>query len=263
MKFDQAKIGIVGGRGQMGRWCSNLFINQGFDVLFSDHKTLMTPEEMVGLCNVIIISVPISETIEVIKKLGPLVPEKALLIDLTSIKREPVEAMLKYSNAEVVGTHPLFGPNEVYEEQRIAICPGRGEAGLAWITQILINAGLKTIFTTPEKHDQLMGIIQGVNHFTSFSLFLCLKQSGFSYNDFIEFSTKNFENKFTKMCSLLEQPPELFCSLLMGSDISLACIELYHDQVDSLMEMVRRKDTDAFINLFEGLKRELLQKDSL
>ena len=36
----------------------------------------------------------------------------ALIMDLTSLKKEPVEAMLKYSEAEVIGIHPLFGPRE-------------------------------------------------------------------------------------------------------------------------------------------------------
>ena len=58
------------------------------------------------------LSVPIHRTEEIIREIGPAVRKGGLLMDLTSLKKAPVEAMLKYSGAEVLGVHPLFGPCE-------------------------------------------------------------------------------------------------------------------------------------------------------
>ena len=58
----------------------------------------------------VVVSVPIEVTVKVIEQVGPLMQKDALLMDLTSLKAEPVAAMLRSSVAEVIGLHPLFGP---------------------------------------------------------------------------------------------------------------------------------------------------------
>ena len=107
MAIVEQKIGIVGGTGKMGKWFAQLFIKAGYEVLVAGRKTSLTSVEIARQCDVVIISVPIEKTVEIIKDIGPLIPEHGVMMDLTSIKTEPVSAMLEYSRAEVVGIHPL------------------------------------------------------------------------------------------------------------------------------------------------------------
>ena len=57
-----------------------------------------------------VVSVPIGSTVPVIREIAPLLTCDQLLCDLTSLKVAPVKAMLR-SSAQVVGLHPMFGPN--------------------------------------------------------------------------------------------------------------------------------------------------------
>ena len=102
-------VGIIGGTGRMGAWFGDLLKSSGSKVLRVGRKTRLSPVQAAKECDVVVISVPIVHTVEIIKEIAPLISEDRVLMDLTSIKKEPIEAMLKYSRSEVVGVHPLFG----------------------------------------------------------------------------------------------------------------------------------------------------------
>jgi prephenate dehydrogenase len=104
------RIGIIGGTGGIGKWFAHFFQKEGFEVQVTGRKTGLALPVLTRQCPIIIVSVPIKATVEVIEQVGPLMPEKSLLMDFTSLKEEPVKAMLRSSCCEVIGLHPLFGP---------------------------------------------------------------------------------------------------------------------------------------------------------
>jgi prephenate dehydrogenase len=211
---------------------------------------------MAGQSHVVVISVPIADTIKVIQEVGPFVSEHGLLMDLTSLKKASLEAMLDYSSAEVLGAHPLFGPEEKPPKRRtVAICPGRGETGMKWLTGVLKKAGIKVLVMDPEEHDRKMGLIQGVNHFSTLALALCISQSGFRFEDIMDCSTHTFRRRLDRIRSIMMQPPELFESLLMDNPQASEYIEQYRRSVEGLIRITRDGDRKAFEELFESLKK--------
>lgn len=119
-------VGIIGGTGQMGILFKKFFEDNNCKVLISSRSTKLKPTDCAKQSNVVLISVPIATTIKVIKKVAPYVNKNSLLMDTTSIKKEPVRVMLRYSNCEVVGMHPVFGPNvSSLKSQTIVLCPAR------------------------------------------------------------------------------------------------------------------------------------------
>ena len=249
------RVGIVGGTGRMGSWLTRLLEGRGLTVLCAGRKTDLSPVEMAQKCEVVVISVPIAETERVIREIGPLVPEDGLLMDLASLKKGPVEAMLKYSGAQVVGIHPLFGPElKPNSALRVAICPGRGEMGLKWITDIFLDERFEVTLFEPEEHDRMMGLIQGVNHFSTLALALCISRSGFELEDLVKGSTQTFHQRLGRIRSTMGQPAELFGSLLMDNPAAGEFIEHYLQSVEQLIRITRAKDQKAFGELFESLK---------
>ncbi|CAN2042241.1 Prephenate dehydrogenase [Candidatus Magnetomoraceae bacterium gMMP-15] len=251
------KVGIIGGTQGMGVWFADYLEDQGIEVLRAGRKTSPTLTETASQCDVVIISVPIAITVDVIKELGQLVSKQGVIMDLTSIKKEPLDAMLNYSNAEVVGLHPLFGPEVKAEGQRVVICRGRGKKGLTWISEIFNKTGIHSFIMNPEKHDNLMGLIQGVNHFSTLALGLCIKNAGFEFEDILNCSTKTFKDRLNRISSMLNQRPELFSSLLIDNKKSLEFIDIYQKSAKQILDMVSSKDRDAFDELFESLRQSL------
>jgi prephenate dehydrogenase len=89
------QIGIIGGTGGIGKWFAHFFQKEGFEVHVSGRKTGLALPALTRQCPIIIVSVPIKATVEVIEQVGPLMPEKSLLMDFTSLKEEPVKAMCR------------------------------------------------------------------------------------------------------------------------------------------------------------------------
>ena len=87
----EAVIGIIGGTGGMGRWFAGLLREEGYKVHVCGRNSPLGIDDLAGLCNVIVVAVPIAATAEVIKQIGQLMFAGSLLMDLTSLKKEPVE----------------------------------------------------------------------------------------------------------------------------------------------------------------------------
>jgi prephenate dehydrogenase len=256
MGLTHPRVGIVGGTGRMGSWLALLLEARGLTVLRTGRKTDLTPSEMAQQCDVVVISVPIADTVRIIKDIGPLVSENGLLMDLTSVKKAPVEAMLKYSRAEVVGVHPLFGPDSgSNSDLRIAVCPGRGHEGRNWVIDTFRDEGFRVVTIEPEEHDHIMGIVQGANHFSTLALALCISRSGIEIDHLVNVSTYTFNQQIGRIRSIVEQPEELFGSLLMDNPAAGDFIEQYLESVESLIQITRNGDRKAFGELFHSLKK--------
>ena len=131
-------IGIIGGTGVMGQWFKDFFEGNGVSVLIAGRKTELTPEQLCEKSDLVIISVPIPATEEVIKKYAPLVKEAGCVTDFTSLKAMPMEAMESSVKGEYFGMHPVFGPGEKGIEGRVVVlCKGKGSKWFDWMKDLL------------------------------------------------------------------------------------------------------------------------------
>jgi len=164
-------VGIIGGKGAMGRWFENFFSRLGYRVLISDMRTMFTAKFLARRCDVVIISVPLDIAPEIAKTIGPRMSEHQLLTDICSLKEDVLNAMMNFTKAEVVGMHPLFGPFvESVHGQNMVLCPGRGERWLGWLRSNFEKNGANIISTDAATHDRNMAIFQGLTHILSVSI---------------------------------------------------------------------------------------------
>ncbi len=99
----------------------------------------------------------------------------ALVIDVASVKLKPIELMLKHlpATCEIVGTHPLFGPQSGkngIEGLNFVLCPVRTTKSdcIEKFTSEILK--LNVILRTPEDHDKEMAYVQGLTHFIARAL---------------------------------------------------------------------------------------------
>ena len=190
------RIGVIGGTRGMGKWFADFLKDQGYVVHVSGRKSGLTMAEMAAGCQVVVVSVPIGATTDIIAQVGPLMGEESLLMDLTSLKSEPVRAMLKFSRSEVIGCHPLFGPQVAsLMRQNVIVCPARGERWLSWLKDLLTRGGALITETGPEKHDEIMSIVQGLNHFNTIMMGLALSRTSAPLAQLDGFTTPFFDAK--------------------------------------------------------------------
>ena len=245
-------VGIIGGTGQMGQWFKRFFEKNNCTVLIAGRNTKLTPKECVVQCDVVIITVSIESTHRVIKEIAPLVREDALLMDLTSLKTDPVSTMLKYSKSAVIGTHPVFGPSvKTIKNQTVVLCPARPKKWLDWLKDILDKNGALVRVTTPEKHDKMMSIIQGVNHFSTIAMAHTLKKLGISVEESLHYTSPIYKLRMDFVGRLLNQNPELYADIEMLNPHNKKAMEEYIRSTRELLGIVKRKDREEFIRFFK------------
>jgi len=220
-----------------------LLQKEGYPVHVWGRKSAMNIRELTALCSVIVIAVPISATREMIEKLGPLVPEDSLLMDLTSLKKEPVELMMANSKADVIGCHPLFGPGvDDSSGENVILCPSRGQRWIGWLTNILDKNGLVITEETPEKHDQIMAIVQVLNHLNTISLGLALSGAAISLEEISKYSTPIFKNKLEIVKKVFTESPELYSDIIVNNPDTDRILKLYENALADIRQLLKSGD---------------------
>jgi len=248
-------IGIVGGTGRMGQWFKAFFEEKGYNVLISSRRTSLTAQDLARQADVVIVSVPISVTIDTIKEIGPYVRKDALFMDFTSLKQKPVEAMLKYSQAEVIGAHPLFGPRvDGLKGQVIVLCPARGDGWLPWVKEVFAEAQLE--IATPEQHDAIMAIIQALTHFLCISFGATMADLPFSAETLLRYSTPNFRALWERITNLTMQNPEIYASIQFDNSFyQQKVLPVFLKNLGDLKQIISTQDAEAFVEMFRKIER--------
>ncbi len=247
------EIGIIGGTGGIGRWFADFFRGEGYTVHVSGRTSGMGPDEMARTCGVVIVSVPINVTTAVIGEIGPRMPEDSLLMDFTSLKAEPVRAMLASSRSEVLGCHPLFGPDvPSIEGLNIALCPARVDRWAGWPEGLFRRRGARVFETTPEKHDAMMSIIQGLNHLDTIVMALTLKETGVNRAELKKFSTPVFDTKLAIIEKICANNPRLYADIITENPDIAEVMATYERSLARIKALVEENDPEGLADLIRG-----------
>lgn len=246
-------VAIIGGTNGMGRWLADLLLSEGCCVHVTGRKTQMTAAEAVRICKVVVVSVPIAATAEVIRQVGPLLSEDQIFMDLTSLKKEPVDLMLRFSQAEVVGCHPLFGPAiSSPAGHNIVLCAGRGTVGFQWIKEIFERAGFSLWERTPEEHDRMMAVVQGLNHLNTVTLGLALSRSGMVIEDIHQFATPVLKAKLDMARKVFTDNPDLYADIIARNPDIVDMLDLYAQALSEITDVLGKGGSDSLKRLIEG-----------
>jgi prephenate dehydrogenase len=234
------KVGIIGGTNGMGRWFAGLLRKEGYTVHVCGRKTKLQIIDLVRLCNVIVIAVPISATADIIKQVGPLLTKDKLLMDLTSLKKEPVKLMLSSSRAEVIGCHPLFGPQlKDVSGQNVILCPARGKQWLPWLKRVFKKNKLAVLESTPEKHDKMMAIVQALNHFNTIILGMALAQTNIELTEINKFSTPILRAKLDIIKKVFTESPDMYIDIIMGNTQTGKMLDIYEKALKDIRGKIK------------------------
>ena len=248
----EIKVGIIGGTGKMGKFFRRFFETNGCKVLISSKKTKLKPIQCAKQCDVVLVSAPIDLTINVVKEIAPHINKNSLLIDTTSIKKEPVTAMLKYAKCEVIGMHPMFGSNvSSIKKQKIILCPARTKKWDKWLIHAFESNGAKIKITNPKKHDEMMSIIQGLNHFSTLSAAYAMKDIGISIKESLGYTSPIYKLRMVMIGRILNQDPNLYANIEILNPNNIKVLRAYLKSAKKLQKIIETKNTKKFLKYFQ------------
>ena len=248
-------VAIIGGAGAMGGLLVRLFRDLGHRVQVADLGTELTPEAAAARADVVVISVPILATEDTIRKLGPLVREDALLMDVTSIKSAPLRAMLASTKASVVGTHPMFGPGvHSLQGQRVVVCKGRGDAWHGWLLANLRARGLVMTETSAEQHDRAMSLVQVLTHFQTQVFGLALARSGVTLEDSRKFTSPAYLMELYVAARHFAQASDLYGPIEMLNPETSRVVGTFRAAADEIAAILNARDQARFDAVFQEVR---------
>ncbi len=252
LDIEPKTIAVIGGLGGMGTCMASLFTQLGHRVLVADLHTEITPEHATQQADVVILSVPIDVTQEVIRQVAPFVREDALMMDVTSIKTLPVETMMECCRGSVIGTHPLFAPSvHSLQGQRVVLCPGRGDDWLVWLKQMLHARGFVLMESSPQDHDRAMSIVQVLVHFSTEVMGQTLARLGVGIEETLRFTSPVYLMELLMTARHFAQSPELYASIEMSNPDTSRVTEAFVEAASQLQGVLAQKDRKQFVQLFE------------
>lgn len=253
--MDKITIGIIGGTGGMGKLFETVFLNAGHNVLISGRSTKLTSVELAQQSDVIILSVPVSSVEAICKEIGPHIAADKALMDFCSLKEDVVKAMVENTDAEVVGTHPMFGPfTHSLEGQNIILCPGRGEKWLKWIENEFQNEKAVVSIMDPVDHDRTMAVAQGLTHLLTISMGRTLQKLDMSPSKAGPYSTPIFKLKNDLIGRLFAQDPHLYATLVGDNKHVGEVLTLFLESLDEGKEAMLSNNNEKAVDYLQDIK---------
>ncbi|MEI6859369.1 MAG: bifunctional chorismate mutase/prephenate dehydrogenase [Shewanella sp.] len=252
IKEDLGHVVIVGGEGKLGGLFSQMLMLSGYQVKILDKNDWGRAEQTFAGAGLVIVTVPISITCDLIKDKLSSLPRHCILADLTSVKTEPVKAMLAAHSGPVVGLHPMFGPDVgSLAKQVVVVCHGRDSNKYQWLLEQIQIWGARLVEAEPEKHDKAMQLVQAMRHFSTFVYGLNLYKEAADIESLLQFSSPIYRLELAMVGRLFAQSPELYADIIFAQKESMDAIGDYLDNYSQALSLLQSGDRDAFIDQFK------------
>jgi len=285
MKEHNPGIAIIGGYGGMGKFFAEIFAKEGYSVVITGPNEVTGKEvarklrvayeknNVEAACNadIVMVSVPINVTLDVIAEVAPRVRKGALLMDVTSVKEKPCQYMDKYarSGVEVVGTHPIFSHRVgTLEGQVFVLTPVRAGKWLPWLRRFLERHKVRMFETTPAEHDRVMAVVQGLTHFAYISVGKTLEELDFDIKESRKYASPVYDLMLDMIGRIIGQNPELYASIQMQNPQVPAIHKAFLETASELSDSVKKKDEKTFVRImkeaarhFDDLERAMGRSD--
>ena len=268
---------IIGGSGGMGKVFARYFKKHGFNVTLyaRDEKKLETIsyelevnssvnlEESVENADIIIISIPIKKTTEMVIKVTPLMKKNALIFDITSLKFSVFKALKDASSRypiNCLSLHPMFGPGIKSMKNYVIIALKVGgteyyQEIIEKLFAIFESDGVIITYTTPEEHDRRMALTLAVPHMFNILFLNLLKKSGIALNELTRFTGTTFLLQKVFAESIIQREMEMFGEIQMENLQFYDILDLFEALVKNYKEIIQNKRESAFQEIFtDGLE---------
>ena len=266
------------GAGKMGAWFARFCRENGEQVIVADRKkerlarfekasgieTTDNFADAVKLADNIMICVSISAFEEVVENIAPFVSEGQVVMDICSVKEQPVRIMHQHiKKGLILGTHPVFGPgSKGVRHKAYVLTPTNAkeqefaEKYKGWLEKV----GARVFIMSPEKHDTLMSVVLGLPHFVG--LVACdtlLEQPDFLETKKVAGTT--YRMLFTLAEATALETPDLFANLQTTLPKMGKIEDIFIQKAEEWLSLVKKKDSDAIVRKLEQLKAKLLRAD--
>ena len=267
---------ILGGSGGMGKVFGRYFKHHGFEVtLHARNKERLRDvatemgvdyefslEKSVKQADIVMITIPIKSTPEIIKKIGPYLKENALIFDITSLKKDVFEALEDLKNTfpvNCISLHPMFGPGIKDMKNYVILVLKIGGTDkydiiINDLLELFRSDGLIVTETSPDIHDKRVALTLGVPHMLNILFLNLLKKADEPLNELTKYTGTTFLLQKVFAESIIQREMEMFGEIQMENQQFLTILEMFENLVKKYRKIIENKDMKGFNEIFtQGL----------
>lgn len=243
-------VGIIGGKGRMGRWLDLLLTGDGHKTIIVDVGTETTLEDCKD-ADIVIISTPIPTIKELYAQLDKICSKDTVLTDLASIKSSFYRDLIEMSqHRKVCSMHPMFASSDrsLYDRNLIMCDCGNKEA-LDIVRTLFANKGANIITMEVEKHDKYMSYVLGMSHAINIAFFDSLVKSGFTYSELNSIASTTFRKSLDANKSVAFDNPVLYHDIQYLNENSKDTWDIFYSCITELKEASLKEDKTDFVDI--------------
>lgn len=259
------KIGIIGGTDGLGKTLIYYFKDE-FEVFISgkNHEKgykiannlnvnyIESNKELASFVDILIISVPIQFVKNVICEVSTSMKEGSLLVDVTSVKEEPTNAMSEYlpDNIEFIPTHPIFGPRTTeLDNQVIVLTPINKGKWYYKVYNYLKDKKMRVIETTATHHDYMMSFVQVLTHFSYISTAYAFEKLKINIEETEDYESPIYNLLIDMIARIVSQNPYLTYYIQTKNNNGPLIRNAFFDAVLELKDVINDKNEEEFIKI--------------
>ena len=258
-------VGIIGGTDGLGKTLVYYFKDE-FEVYITgrDHKKgravandmnvnyIESNEGLANISDILVISVPIQYTSDVIREVAPFMKSGSLMVDVTSVKEGPTRTMSEAlpENVEYIPTHPVFGPRTTRLDNQVIVLTAdkKGE----WYPKVydyLAGKNMRIIETTAEKHDFMMSIVQVLTHFSFISTASAIEKLRVDLSETEDYESPIYNLMIDMIARIVSQNPYLTYNIQSMNSNGPNIRNTFADAVLELRDVINNGDEEKFIDI--------------
>ncbi len=244
-------ICVIGGNGQLGSLFVQQFARSGHRVSVLESDDWEDAEHLLKDLDLVMIAVPIHFTDEVIQRLSRL-PSKTLLVDIASIKTQPIKRMLDVHSGPVLGLHPMFGPGLGHLARQLMLyCEGRQLESASWLLKQFELWGCYLRKVEPQQHDDVMSIVQALRHFVTFVAGWQLLESETDLDQLVNMSSPIYRMELALIGRLFAQHSDLYVDILLNASQGLQVLQQFGEIYQKALIWLEQGERELLIQQFQ------------
>ena len=217
-------------------------------------------EEMLQVCDIIVVSTPTKVSINIIKGLLDNVKEHQVIIDMGSTKSKICAALKGHKNRmNFVAAHPIAGTensgpeaaiaaiDDLFLNKKLVLCDkdDSDNNALTSAIELFTSLNCSIVFMEAKEHDKHLAYISHLSHICSFALGLTVLN--------IEKDEQNIFNLagsgFSSTARLAKSSPKMWESIVMqNKENLLPAIDSYIDELTKLKKNIEEGNSADLLN---------------
>nr|WP_319373310.1 prephenate dehydrogenase [uncultured Methanobacterium sp.] len=268
------QVTVIGGTRGLGNWIADFLQRKGCQVTITGRNSMMGKDmaskmgvsytsdniKAASQAKIVIVAVPIEVTPQTIEEVAPYLQKGSLLVDVTSVKELPSEIMEKHvpEGVEVLPTHPMFGPRiRSLEGQVIVLTPQTKGYWYPKVVEFLKSEQARILETSPELHDRMMSIVQGLTHFAYISIASTIEKMQVDVKESRKFASPIYSLMLDMIARIVAQNPYLCYSIQTQNRYIHEVHETFLETFTSLKLMIDDENQDDFVKAMSSAAKHL------